>query len=291
MKRNPKSNIWGKYNLSLNTNPKSNIWSKCNQILKQILAQYGNGILDSQAAVSTCLTFGEEGCQRFQGEESQVVRKMQPGDLAPNFTGLACLASGQIEDFDSSTLNRLYTVLVFYEVIHLNHPSCPQKKTCNLVFRATSCQCLPASSEHLPPHSTARSVTSSPSPQTRSRCTGSSSAVCVLSYLIVSGSLLAPLWRSWASPWWRTRLGRSQGRLECLTRPHTPPSPLPSSWTTRGRWWPPSPPAPRLNPIWSIWSSGQTRWGALQMRLLGWWMLARSAMQTVPGPTRPRPLQ
>ena len=33
----------------------------------------------------------------------------------PNFTGLACLA-GEIADFDSSTLNGLYTVLVFYEV-------------------------------------------------------------------------------------------------------------------------------------------------------------------------------
>ena len=44
---------------------------------------------------------------------------MQPGDLAPTFTGLACLASGQIEDFDSTTLNGLYTVLVFYEVFAL----------------------------------------------------------------------------------------------------------------------------------------------------------------------------
>ena len=43
---------------------------------------------------------------------------MQPGDLVPNFTGLACLA-GPIEDFDSNTLNGLYTVLVFYEVFAL----------------------------------------------------------------------------------------------------------------------------------------------------------------------------
>ena len=34
----------------------------------------------------------------------------------PTFTGLVCLA-GQIEDFDSNTLNGLYTVLVFYEVL------------------------------------------------------------------------------------------------------------------------------------------------------------------------------
>ena len=40
---------------------------------------------------------------------------MQPGDLVPTFTGLASLA-GQIEDFDSATLNGIYTVLVFYEV-------------------------------------------------------------------------------------------------------------------------------------------------------------------------------
>ena len=40
---------------------------------------------------------------------------MQPGDLAPTFTGLACLA-GQIENFDLANLNGLYTVLVFYEV-------------------------------------------------------------------------------------------------------------------------------------------------------------------------------
>ena len=45
---------------------------------------------------------------------------MQPGDLVPNFTGLAYLA-GQIEDFDSATLNGLYTVLVFYEVPCFNH--------------------------------------------------------------------------------------------------------------------------------------------------------------------------
>ena len=45
---------------------------------------------------------------------------MQPGDLVPNFTSLACLA-GQIEDFDSTTLNGLYTVLVFYEVPCFNH--------------------------------------------------------------------------------------------------------------------------------------------------------------------------
>ena len=55
---------------------------------------------------------------KFQGEETQVARAwtMQPGDLAPNFTGLACLA-GQIEDFDSTDLNGLYSVLVFYEVL------------------------------------------------------------------------------------------------------------------------------------------------------------------------------
>ena len=40
---------------------------------------------------------------------------MQPGELVPTFTGLVCL-TGQIEDFDSTTLNGLYTVLVFYEV-------------------------------------------------------------------------------------------------------------------------------------------------------------------------------
>jgi len=39
---------------------------------------------------------------------------MQPGELVPTFTGLVCLA-GQIEDFDSTTLNGLYMVLVFYE--------------------------------------------------------------------------------------------------------------------------------------------------------------------------------
>ena len=38
----------------------------------------------------------------------------------PNFTGLAYLA-GQINDFDSATLNGLYTVLVFYEVPCFNH--------------------------------------------------------------------------------------------------------------------------------------------------------------------------
>ena len=43
---------------------------------------------------------------------------MQPGDLVPAFTGLAWQA-GQIQDFDSNTLNGLYTVLVFYEVIAL----------------------------------------------------------------------------------------------------------------------------------------------------------------------------
>ena len=41
---------------------------------------------------------------------------MQPGDLVPNFTGLSCLA-GEVQDFDSSSLNGLYTVLCFYEVI------------------------------------------------------------------------------------------------------------------------------------------------------------------------------
>ena len=53
---------------------------------------------------------------------------MQPGDLVPNFTGLSCLA-GEVEDFDSSSLNGLYTVLCFYEVIQiffldLHHPPC-----------------------------------------------------------------------------------------------------------------------------------------------------------------------
>ena len=42
--------------------------------------------------------------------------KMQPGDLVPTFRGLACLA-GEVHDFDSTTLNGLYTVLVFYEVL------------------------------------------------------------------------------------------------------------------------------------------------------------------------------
>ena len=123
------------------------------------------------------------------------------------------------------------------------------------MFRATSCLCLPASSEHLPPHSRARSAPSSPSPQTPLRRTGSSCVVCAI--LSFSGSLLPPPWRAWASPWWKTRLGRSRAPLECLTRPPTPPSPLPSSWTTRASWWPPSPPAPRLllriSPIWKIW--------------------------------------
>ena len=41
---------------------------------------------------------------------------MQPGDLVPNFTGLSCLA-GEVQDFDSGSLNGLYTVLCFYEVI------------------------------------------------------------------------------------------------------------------------------------------------------------------------------
>merc|ERR1711936_571636 len=40
--------------------------------------------------------------------------KMQPGDLVPTFRGLACLA-GDVHHFDSTTLNGLYTVLVFYE--------------------------------------------------------------------------------------------------------------------------------------------------------------------------------
>ena len=41
---------------------------------------------------------------------------MQPGDLVPTFRGLACLA-GEVLDFDSTSLNGLYTVLVFYEVL------------------------------------------------------------------------------------------------------------------------------------------------------------------------------
>ena len=51
-----------------------------------------------------CLAAKEKGGQ-----------EMQPGDLVPTFTGLAWLAD-QIQDFDSNTLNGLYTVLVFYEV-------------------------------------------------------------------------------------------------------------------------------------------------------------------------------
>ena len=48
---------------------------------------------------------------------SQVLEKtMQPGDLVPTFRGRACLA-GEVLHFDSTTLNGLYTVLVFYEVL------------------------------------------------------------------------------------------------------------------------------------------------------------------------------
>ena len=54
---------------------------------------------------------------------------MQPGDLVPTFRGLACLA-GEVHHFDSTTLNGLYTVLVFYEVLkviyHLILFSCVQ---------------------------------------------------------------------------------------------------------------------------------------------------------------------
>ena len=50
---------------------------------------------------------------------SQVlVKTMQPGDLVPTFRGLACLA-GEVHHFDSTTLNGLYTVLVFYEVLRV----------------------------------------------------------------------------------------------------------------------------------------------------------------------------
>ena len=54
---------------------------------------------------------------------------MQPGDLVPTFRGRACLA-GEVLHFDSTTLNGLYTVLVFYEVLkviyHLILFSCVQ---------------------------------------------------------------------------------------------------------------------------------------------------------------------
>ena len=54
---------------------------------------------------------------------------MQPGDLVPTFRGRACLA-GEVLHFDSTTLNGLYTVLVFYEVLkvifHLIWFSCVQ---------------------------------------------------------------------------------------------------------------------------------------------------------------------
>ena len=60
-----------------------------------------------------------------QGSE----KTMKPGDLVPTFKGLACLA-GEVHHFDSTTLNGLYTVLVFYEVLkvisHLILFSCVQ---------------------------------------------------------------------------------------------------------------------------------------------------------------------
>ena len=233
---------------------------------------------------------------------------MQPGDLVPNFTGLAYLA-GQIEDFDSATLNGLYTVLVFYEVPCFNHPnpnhrhhpchsdhlSCPPQTESWLIFRATSCLFLQASFAHLPPPSRATSVVLSPSPLTPSRRTGSSSAR--LSYLLFhlneilrefAGASLKEL----SIPLVEDKTGqicRSFGVFDPTTHTAVPTAfildeegEMMASFTTSTQ--------VIENPIRRISYSCQ-RWGALQRRWQGWWLLAGSVTPLVPGPTSPRALQ
>ena len=139
---------------------------------------------------------------------------MQPGDLVPTFRGLACLA-GEVLDFDSTTLNGLYTVLVFYEVLkvisHLILFSCVQGD-----FLLASTSFLRALATTLEGHCYLVAVSTDPVEAHRFF---KGLGTFRRSFLF-PGSSPPPLSRSSTSPWWRTRPGRSAATLGWLTRTH-----------------------------------------------------------------------
>merc|ERR1712212_962678 len=98
---------------------------------------------------STCLALEEEGYQisRVQEIEGCSLEILCP----PSLAWLAWLARSRT----------------------LTPPPSTGSTPCSCSMRAISCLCLPASSARLPPPSTARSVTSLPSPPTLLRRTGS----------------------------------------------------------------------------------------------------------------------
>ena len=227
--------FWGEIRISPRTNPCLTVTKLASTIQSVLTWPLKRKVVPSQGLEKTC--------------------KMQPGDLVPTFRGLACLA-GEVLDFDSTTLNGLYTVLVFYEVLKVIYRliwfSCVQGDFLPVStsflralasFKLTSFNLVAVSTDSVEAHRFLRA-----------RALFGDHFFCQGVRRYLSQGVQHPpgggqdrgdlpqLWGGWPGPiwtWWPSE------HCRCWTWPATRRCPPPSSWTRRASSWPPSPQLPR----------------------------------------------